>query len=110
MKRTLAAAVLAACVAVAIAGCGTLNTETPKQALTAAHQAHDGLAKELDLAASNGWIKGEAATMAARYLAESETDLTKADDALAAGQSIAGLLALANADIAKVQPLIPEKP
>jgi len=108
MKRTLAAA-LAACVAVAFAGCGTLNTETPKQALTAAHQAHDALAKELYLAATHGWIKGDAAATAARVLAESETYLTKADDALAAGQSIDALLALANADIAKVQPLNPEK-
>jgi len=107
MKRTLAAAALAACVAVA--GCGTLTTKTPKQALIAAHQAHDALAKELDLAATNGWIKGDAAATAAQVLGESETDLTKADDALAAGQSIDALLALANADIAKVQPLIPEK-
>ncbi len=107
MKRTFAAAVLAACVAVT--GCGTLGMQTPKQALTAAHQAHDALAKELDLAATHGWIKGDAAATAAQVLAESETYLTKADDALAAGQSIDALLALANADIAKVQPLIPEK-
>jgi len=109
MKRTLAAAALAACVAVAVAGCGTLSTETPKQALTAAHQAHDALAKELDLAAVNGWIKGDAAATAAQVLGQSETYLTKADDALEAGQSIDALLALANADIAEVQPLIPEK-
>ena len=107
MKRTLAAAAFAACVAVA--GCGTLTTETPKQALTTAHQAHDALAKELDLAATNGWIKGNAAATAAQVLIESETYLNKADDALEVGQSIDALLALANADIAKVQPLIPEK-
>jgi hypothetical protein len=107
MKRTVIAAALATCVAAS--GCGTLNTQTPEQALTAAHQAHDGLAKELDLAATNGWIKGEAAATAAQYLAESESYLAKADDALAEGQSIDALLALANADISKVQPLIPEK-
>ena len=106
MKRKFAAA-LAACVAVA--GCGTLSTQTPKQALTAAHQAHDALAKELDLAATHSWIKGNAAATAAQVLGESETYLNKADDALAAGQSIDALLALANADIARVQPLIPEK-
>jgi hypothetical protein len=100
---------LAACMAVAVAGCGTLSTQTPKQALTAAHQTHDALAKELDLAATSGWIKGNAAAAAAQVLAESETTLTKADDALEAGQSIDALLALANADIAKVQPLVPEK-
>ena len=75
MKRTLAAA-LAASVALALVGCGTHTTQTPKQALTAAHQAHDALAKELDLAATNGWIKGSAAATAAQVLAESETTLT----------------------------------
>ena len=107
MKRTLTAAALAACVATS--ACGTLNTQTPEQALTAAHQTHDALAQELDLATKNGWIKGSTAATAAQYLAESETYLTKADDALAAGQSIATLVSLANADIAKVQPLVPEK-
>ena len=107
MKRTLTAAAVAACVAAS--ACGTLNTQTPEQALTAAHQTHDALAQELDLATKNGWINGSTAATAAQYLAESETYLTKADDALATGQSIAALVSLANADLAKVQPLVPEK-
>lgn len=107
MKRILVAAALAACLVVP--GCGTAPTQTPEQALTAAHQAHDALAQELDLAARNGWIKGSAAASAAQVLGESEQTLTKAGDALAAGQSITELLSLANADIARVQTLVPEK-
>jgi len=96
--------------ALALAGCGTLGSlgQTPKQTLTAAHQTHDALAKELDLAATSGWIKGDAAATASHYLSESETYLVQADDALALGQSISGLLDQANADIAKAQPLVPK--
>lgn len=108
MKHVLHAVLLAG--AMALGGCGTLNfMQTPEQTLTAAHQTHDALAKALDLAAVNHWIKGDAAATASHYLSESETYLVQADDALALGQSITGLLDQANADIAKAQPLVPTK-
>lgn len=107
MKHVHLAVLLAG--ALALSACGTLTTQTPEQTLTAAHQTHDALAKALDLAAVNHWIKGDAAATASHYLSESETYLVQADDALALGQSITGLLDQANADIAKAQPLVPTK-
>lgn len=98
-----------AVMAVTLGGCNALNnlTQTPQQALTAAHQTHDALAKELDLAATSGLLKGDPAATASHYLIESEIYLVQADGYLAAGNSISGLLALAQGDMDKASPLIP---
>lgn len=95
--------------ALVLGGCGLLNniTQTPQQVLISAHQTHDALARELDLAATSGLLHGSAAATASHYLSESETYLVQADGYLAAGNSITALISLANSDMAKAKPLIP---
>lgn len=111
-----------------VSGCGTLSTVltastttvtavapdammAAKKGLTAAHDAHAAAALALTVAAQTGWLHGQDALTAKKWLDDSEAYLSAADDLVALGDApgIEAKIGAANALVAKVQALVGTK-